>query len=156
MPDYTRVNLRDVEDQAAKHGFGDHQEARFPREALGLEASGVGHLRVKPNQRQPFAHRHNEAEEVHVVLEGSGRVKLDDEVIDVGADDVIRIVPASPGRSRRGRTASSTSCSARVTRTTRRSSRDSGKGRTELSALSRCDRAPVPVRAVGSHSPARL
>ena len=42
MGDYTQVNLRDVEDWRAKHGFGEHQEARFPREALGLEASGAG------------------------------------------------------------------------------------------------------------------
>lgn len=93
MADYTKVNLRDVEDMAAKHGLSEQQEARFPRGALGLEASGVGHLRVKPGQRQPFAHRHNEAEELHVVLEGSGRVKLDDEIIQVGADDVIRVGP---------------------------------------------------------------
>jgi mannose-6-phosphate isomerase-like protein (cupin superfamily) len=93
MADYTRVNLRDVDDMAAKHGFGEQQEARFPREALGLDASGVGHLRVKPGQRQPFAHRHNEAEEVHVVLSGSGRMKLDDEIVKVGADDVIRVGP---------------------------------------------------------------
>ena len=93
MTDYTKVSLRDVEDQAAKHGFGDRQEARFPRDALGLEASGVGHLRVKPGQRQPFAHRHHEAEELHVILEGSGRVRLDDEIVDVRADDVIRVGP---------------------------------------------------------------
>ena len=93
MGDYTKVNLRDVEDMAAKHGFGEQQEARFPREALGLDGSGVGHLRVKPGQRQPFAHRHNEAEEVHVVLSGSGRIKLDEELVDVGADDVIRVGP---------------------------------------------------------------
>jgi mannose-6-phosphate isomerase-like protein (cupin superfamily) len=93
MGDYTRVNLRDVEDSAAKHGLGDLQEARFPREDLGLETSGVGHLRVKPGKRQPFAHKHNEAEELHVVLEGSGRLRLDDEIIEVGADDVIRVGP---------------------------------------------------------------
>ena len=93
MTDYTLVNLRDVDDVAQKHGVGEYQEARFPRENLGLEDSAVGHLRVKPGQRQPFAHRHKKAEELHVVLEGSGRLKLDDEIIDVGADDVIRIGP---------------------------------------------------------------
>ena len=48
---------------------------------------------MKPGQRQPFAHKHNEAEEVHVVLSGAGRLKLDDEIIEVGADDVIRVGP---------------------------------------------------------------
>jgi hypothetical protein len=31
---YTIRNLREVEDLAAKHGFGDVQEARFPRDDL--------------------------------------------------------------------------------------------------------------------------
>lgn len=94
MTDYTRVNLGAVEDMAAKHGFSEHQEARFPREDLGLEASALGYLAVKPGQRQPFAHKHNEAEEVHVILSGSGRVKLDDEIVDVSARDVLRVGPS--------------------------------------------------------------
>lgn len=93
MTDYTRVNLQAVEDQAAKHGLGELQEARFPREDLGLETTGVGHLRVKPGKRQPFAHRHNVAEEVHVVISGTGRVKLDEEIVEVGPHDVIRVGP---------------------------------------------------------------
>ena len=93
MTDYTRVNLDDVEDMAAKHGFGEQQEARFPREEVGLEASALGHMTVKPGQRQPFAHKHHQAEEVHVILSGSGRVKLDDEIVDVGPRDVLRVGP---------------------------------------------------------------
>jgi mannose-6-phosphate isomerase-like protein (cupin superfamily) len=93
MPDYTLVNLNEIDDAAAQHGVGDLQEARFPREPLGLRDSGLGHLVVKPGVRQPFAHRHGEAEEVHVMLNGSGRVKLDDEVLDVAAGDVLRVGP---------------------------------------------------------------
>ena len=52
------MNLGDVEDQAAKHGFGEFQEARFPRRELGTEQTGLGHIVVKPGKRQPFAHRH--------------------------------------------------------------------------------------------------
>jgi mannose-6-phosphate isomerase-like protein (cupin superfamily) len=90
---YTRKNLREVEDQAAKHGFGELQEARFPMGDLDAEATGLGFIRVKPGQRQPFAHRHNEAEEIYVVVSGSGKVKIDDEVIDVGEMDAIRFDP---------------------------------------------------------------
>ena len=123
---YAKTNLNEVEDQAAKHGFGELQEARFPRTDVGAEKGGIAHIRVKPGQRQPFAHRHEEAEEIHVILSGSGRMKVDDEVLDVGERDVIRVEPAPRARSRPGRTGSSTSCSAPGTRATPRSSRTSG------------------------------
>ena len=87
------MNLGDVEDQAVKHGFGEFQEARFPRRELGTEHTGLGHIVVKPGQRQPFAHRHKEAEELYVVLSGSGVVKLDDEVVELAPRDVVRIGP---------------------------------------------------------------
>jgi mannose-6-phosphate isomerase-like protein (cupin superfamily) len=97
MSHYTRVNLREVEDSAAKHGFGDSQESRFPREPLGLEGSGLAHHVVKPGKRQAFAHRHQVAEEVHVILSGAGTLRVDDDHIEVTAMDVIRI---SPGATR--------------------------------------------------------
>ena len=90
---YAKKNLREVEDQAAKHGLSDHQEARFARTELGAEQTGLNYLTVKPNQREAFAHRHGEAEEVYVVLEGSGRVKLDDELVELAALDAVRVSP---------------------------------------------------------------
>jgi mannose-6-phosphate isomerase-like protein (cupin superfamily) len=93
MTDYTRVNLDAVENMAAKHGITD-QEARFPREDLGLDTDAFAHIRVQPGKRQPFAHKHGEAEEVHVVLAGGGRVKLDDEIVKVGPRDVLRVGPS--------------------------------------------------------------
>jgi mannose-6-phosphate isomerase-like protein (cupin superfamily) len=50
-------------------------------------------MRVKPGQRQAFAHRHDQAEEIYVILSGTGRIKLDDEIFDVGPLDAIRIAP---------------------------------------------------------------
>lgn len=91
---FTIAKLTDAEDLAAKFGYSDHQEARFPNEDLATEQTGLCHLRVKPNVRQPFAHHHNRAEEVYVVLAGSGRVKLDNEVADVAPLDAIRVSPA--------------------------------------------------------------
>jgi mannose-6-phosphate isomerase-like protein (cupin superfamily) len=90
---YTVKNLREVEDMAAKHGFGEVQEARFPREDLEAESIGLAHIVVKPGKRQPFAHRHDQAEEVYLVLSGSGRIKLDDEIVEVGELDAIRMAP---------------------------------------------------------------
>jgi uncharacterized cupin superfamily protein len=90
---YTIKNLRDSEDMAPKFGFDAVQEARFAWRDLGAEQTGLALMRVKPGQRQAFAHRHDQAEEIYVILSGSGRIKLDDEVRDVGPLDAIRIAP---------------------------------------------------------------
>jgi len=92
--DYTIKNLRDLEDQAAKHGLSENQEARFAYDELELKTMGVSLQLVKPGKRHAFAHRHEEAEEVYVVLSGTGRVKLDDEVVEVAPMDAIRVAPA--------------------------------------------------------------
>jgi mannose-6-phosphate isomerase-like protein (cupin superfamily) len=92
---YTKTNLSDVEDQAAKHGFGELQEARFPRTDVDAERGGIAHIKVRPDQRQPFAHRHKEAEEIHLILSGSGRMKVDDDTFEVGEGDVIRVEPSA-------------------------------------------------------------
>jgi len=90
---YSIRNLREVEDAAAKHGFSHIMEARFARSELGSEATGLAYQRIHPGQRQAFGHRHAHAEEIYLVLSGSGRVKLDDEVRDVGPLDAIRVAP---------------------------------------------------------------
>jgi len=90
---YTLKKLTDIEDSAPKSGFGDVQEARFAKGALDTEDTGFSYHRVKAQQRQPFAHKHERAEEVYVVLAGSGRVKLDDEIVELQALDAIRVAP---------------------------------------------------------------
>jgi mannose-6-phosphate isomerase-like protein (cupin superfamily) len=90
---HTIKNLNEVEDSGLKFGFEGVQEARFARGALDAEKTGLAYLKVMPGQRQPFAHKHDEAEEIYVILAGSGRIKLDDEVIDVQPLDAIRIAP---------------------------------------------------------------
>ncbi len=92
---YAKKNLREVEDSAPKHGLSDHQEARFARGDLGAEQTGLNYLIVKPGQREAFAHRHNKAEEVYVVLGGSGRVKLDDELVELATLDAVRVTPGT-------------------------------------------------------------
>jgi uncharacterized cupin superfamily protein len=92
--DYTIKNLREVEDVAAAQGFGEMMEARFAHQDLGAEQTGVSLQRVKPGKRHAFAHRHKEMEEIYVVLSGSGRIKLDDEIEQIGPLDAIRIGPS--------------------------------------------------------------
>jgi mannose-6-phosphate isomerase-like protein (cupin superfamily) len=90
---YTVKNLDDVKDMAPGHGLDKMGEARFCREDLGAENTGLSHQRLNPGQRQPFGHSHNQAEEIYLVLSGSGRVKLDDEIVEVKRLDAIRVSP---------------------------------------------------------------
>lgn len=92
---YTRKKLTDVEDSAPKFGFGEVQESRFANHDLETDRTGLSHHRVKAGRRQAFAHRHEEAEEVYVVLSGSGRVKVDDVVVEIEPLDAIRVAPAA-------------------------------------------------------------
>ena len=90
---FTIKNLRDVEDMAPRFGFQEVQEARFAHHDLESESAGLAFHRVKPGCRQAFAHRHQAAEEIYVVLSGRGRMKLDDQIVDVGPMDAIRVSP---------------------------------------------------------------
>ena len=90
---YTHIRLTDVDDAAPANGFGERWEARVARTALGAEQTGVTHFRLRPGKRSPFTHRHVHAEEIYVILSGSGRVKLDDELADVRPLDAIRVAP---------------------------------------------------------------
>ena len=94
VPPHTHIRLLDVEDAAPANGFGERWEARVARTALGAEHTGVAHFRLRPGKRSPFTHRHDRAEEIYVILSGSGRIKLDDELSDVRPLDAIRVAPA--------------------------------------------------------------
>jgi quercetin dioxygenase-like cupin family protein len=90
---YTVMRLTDVKDSAPQFGTDEAMEARFATDDLEAERTGVSHHRLKPGKRQPFGHKHEQAEEVYVVLGGTGRIKLDDEVIEVEPLDAIRVAP---------------------------------------------------------------
>jgi mannose-6-phosphate isomerase-like protein (cupin superfamily) len=90
---YTRKNLAKIDDSAPKFGFEDRQVARFASDDLKAQDTGLSYHTVKAGQRQAFGHKHDKAEEIYVVLAGSGRLKLDDEILDVAELDAIRIAP---------------------------------------------------------------
>ena len=93
---YTHLNLdEDVEDMAPRFGHGEQGEARFAARPLEAQRTGLSHQRLRPGVRQAFGHRHHHAEEVFLVLAGSGRMKIDDEIKDVKPLDAIRIAPDS-------------------------------------------------------------
>jgi mannose-6-phosphate isomerase-like protein (cupin superfamily) len=91
MPDYTRVNLKEIEDSAAD---SPDLEARFGRKHLDSQHLGVSYFRYAPGARSPIGHSHREQEEAYVVVSGSGLVRLDDEIVELGEWDVVRVAPA--------------------------------------------------------------
>lgn len=94
MPErYTHKNLREVKDSAPDLGAAEWQESRFA--SFDFDSTGVGftHHRFRPGKRQGFAHRHRQAEEFYVVLSGSGRLKLDEDIFEVEPLDAFRVSP---------------------------------------------------------------
>jgi len=90
---YTIRNLKQVEDQAPKFGLSPGLEARFGREPLECENLGISYQRLAPGFRTPFGHTHRQQEEVYVVLSGSARIKLGDELHELAQWDAVRVAP---------------------------------------------------------------
>jgi uncharacterized cupin superfamily protein len=90
---YAIANLKTVEDSAVAGGFSPALEARFARVALGCEQTGISYQRLAPGERSPFFHRHGRDEEVYVVVSGSGRVRVGDDVAEVRRWDAVRVAP---------------------------------------------------------------
>jgi mannose-6-phosphate isomerase-like protein (cupin superfamily) len=88
---YALRNLKELDDAAPAFGIGDKLEARFARKALDAKQVGLSYQRLQPNARLPFAHRHKTQEEIYVVLSGSGRAKLEDEIVDLNPWDALRV-----------------------------------------------------------------
>jgi mannose-6-phosphate isomerase-like protein (cupin superfamily) len=91
MSGYTKTNLRNVENQAPNFGMPPELEARFARSALGGETLGLSLMTLAPGFRIPFGHKHPNQEEVYVVVRGSARIKVEDEIVELGEWDAIRL-----------------------------------------------------------------
>jgi quercetin dioxygenase-like cupin family protein len=91
MAGYTIVNMKEVEDQAPKFGLSPDLEARFARVALDAELIGITYQRLAPNLRLPWGHKHKTQEEVFVLISGSMRVKLEDDVHELNPWDAVRV-----------------------------------------------------------------
>jgi quercetin dioxygenase-like cupin family protein len=91
MPPFTITNLKDIEDSAGERAPGI--EARFARKHIDSEHLGVSYFRYAAGIRAPMAHSHREQEEAYIVVNGSGRIRLDDEVHEIRQWDVVRISP---------------------------------------------------------------
>src|SRR3954453_21410755 len=90
---WTKKNLGEVADAAKGFGVEGGFTARFAAAELEAEATGFALETLPPGGRSPFAHKHQNAEEVYVILSGSGRAKLDDTIVDVERLDALRVAP---------------------------------------------------------------
>ena len=90
---YTLRNVKEVDDSAPAFGMSPDVEARFARKALESRQVALSYQRLQPNVRMPFGHTHAAQEEIYVVLSGSGQAKLDDDVVELGQWDALRVDP---------------------------------------------------------------
>ncbi len=91
MSSYTTKNLRtEVENQAPNFGMPSELQARFARTPIGGKTLGLSLMTLAPGFRLPFGHKHPDQEEVYVVVRGSARIKVEDEIVEVREWDAIR------------------------------------------------------------------
>ena len=95
MP-FTLRNLKtDLEDVGPRFGGAPDLEFRAATAALGLEESGLSYQRVPPGYRFPYGHTHQRQEEVYVVVRGGGRMKVDEDIIELREWDAVRVPPGA-------------------------------------------------------------
>jgi len=92
---YTLRNVKEVDDSAPAFGMSPDVEARFARKALESQQVALSYQRLQRNVRMPFGHTHATQEEIYVVVAGSGRAKLDDDVVELQRWDALRVDPAT-------------------------------------------------------------
>jgi mannose-6-phosphate isomerase-like protein (cupin superfamily) len=97
MAGYTIKNLKtEVDNQGTHFGLDENDlQLRMGRVGLECENSGVSYVRYGPNFRQPFGHKHKQQEEIYVLVSGSARVKLEDEVIELDRWSALRVAPGT-------------------------------------------------------------
>jgi mannose-6-phosphate isomerase-like protein (cupin superfamily) len=93
---YAIKNIKEIDDSAVEFGLSPDLEARFGRKPLAAEKSGSSYQRFGPRFRQPFGHRHKDQEETYVVVGGSGRAKVEDEIVELRQWDALRVPPETP------------------------------------------------------------
>lgn len=93
---FTRKNIRrDLDDIGSNFNGTPGLEFRAATKPLELEKSALSYQRVPPGSRFPYGHTHETQEEIYVVVRGSGRMKLDDEIIDLQEWDAVRVPPGT-------------------------------------------------------------
>jgi quercetin dioxygenase-like cupin family protein len=86
---YASKNLMEIDDLFE----GPEMEVRFSRKYLDSEHLGISLFKYAPGFTAVDGHHHKVQEEAYVVIAGSGRIRLDDEVVELRRWDVVRVSP---------------------------------------------------------------
>lgn len=89
MSGYATKNLMEIDDLFE----GPEISARFSRKYLDSDHLGVSLFKYAPGFTAVDGHHHKEQEEAYVVIAGSGRIRLDDDVVELRQWDVVRVSP---------------------------------------------------------------
>jgi mannose-6-phosphate isomerase-like protein (cupin superfamily) len=92
---FTLRNLKDLRDIGSVFDGAPDLEFRAATKPLELEKSGLTYQRVPAGYRFPYGHTHKAQEEVYVVVGGAGRMKVDDEIVDIKRWDAVRVPPGT-------------------------------------------------------------
>ncbi|TMK68619.1 MAG: cupin domain-containing protein [Actinobacteria bacterium] len=94
MAGYTAKNLKEIENQGVKFGLDESDiELRMAKDPLECSACGLSYLRLGPGYRPPFGHTHKTQEEIYILVNGSARMKLDDELVEMTPLTAVRVSP---------------------------------------------------------------
>lgn len=92
MAGYTALNLREVENQGERFGMNpDELQLRMAKDPLGCSHAGISYMKLGPGYRAPFGHTHKTQEEIYVLVSGSARMKLEDDVVDLEPLTAVRV-----------------------------------------------------------------
>jgi hypothetical protein len=93
MAGYTALQLDEVQDQAPNLGFPNQVELRMARVPLNCEHCGLSYQRLGPGLRIPVGHNHKRQEEIYVLVTGSARMKLGDDLVEMEPWTAVRVAP---------------------------------------------------------------
>jgi mannose-6-phosphate isomerase-like protein (cupin superfamily) len=91
MADYAVVKTSEVPDQGPNLGLAPELEIRFLRNDLGCEDCGVSYARLAPNWRMPHGHKHKRQEEIYLLISGSARMKLGEDIVELEPWTAVRV-----------------------------------------------------------------
>jgi mannose-6-phosphate isomerase-like protein (cupin superfamily) len=96
MAGYTVQNLNEVQNQGENFGINpDELQLRMAKDPLECQNAGISLLRLGPSFRVPFGHKHKTQEEIYVLVKGSARMKIEDDVVDVQPMTAVRVDPGT-------------------------------------------------------------
>jgi mannose-6-phosphate isomerase-like protein (cupin superfamily) len=94
VPAYTKHNLKEIENQGVHFGLNpEEMQLRMAKDPLECANCGITYLSLGPGYRAPFGHRHNEQEEIYILVSGNARLKAGDDVLDLEPFHAVRLPP---------------------------------------------------------------